>query len=121
MSGVRRSTSSRPSSPAWLPLFLLQLDGGFAFHARFNGAPLSVLDEPPSAYVRRQVRVASFAFERPLQLAQQAGDVFMFGSDYPHPEGLADPVVDFTRATGAEPADHASLWASNAAHLINAS
>ena len=106
---------------AWLPLFLLQLDGGFAFHARFNGAPLTPLDEPPSAYVRRQVRIASFAFERPLQLAQQAGDLFMFGSDYPHPEGLANPVVDFTRATGAPSADHASLWSSNAAYLIHAS
>jgi hypothetical protein len=29
---------------AWLPLFLLQLDGGFAFHARFNGEPLAPLD-----------------------------------------------------------------------------
>jgi predicted TIM-barrel fold metal-dependent hydrolase len=55
-----------------------------------------------------------------LQLAQQVGDVFMFGSDYPHPEGLANPVIDFARATGAPPADHATLWASNAAHLISA-
>lgn len=105
---------------AWVPLFLLQLDGGFAFHARFNGAPLAPLDEPPSAYVRRQVRFASFAFERPQQLAQQAGDIFMFGSDWPHPEGLIDPVADFTRATGAAPTDHSSLWSSNAAYLIHA-
>jgi predicted TIM-barrel fold metal-dependent hydrolase len=103
---------------AWLPLFLLQLDGGFAFHARFNGAPLADLDERPSEYVRRQVRVASFPFERPLDLIRQAGDMFMFGSDYPHPEGLADPVVDFARGSGAPPDDHEALWSANARTLL---
>ncbi|MGZ6999361.1 MAG: amidohydrolase family protein [Acidimicrobiia bacterium] len=105
---------------AWVPLFLLQLDGGFAFHARFNGAPLAPLDEAPSAYVRRQVRVASFGFERPERLSQQAGDMFMFGSDWPHPEGLADPVRDFSRSTGTTPSDASALWRSNAEFLIHA-
>ena len=58
-----------------------------ASRARFNGRPIADLAEPPSAYLRRQIRVASFGFERPAQLARQAGDIFMFGSDYPHPEG----------------------------------
>ncbi len=103
---------------AWVPLFLLQLDGGFSFHAKFNGAPLAPLDEPPSAYVRRQVRVASFGFERPGQLAQQAGDMFMFGSDYPHPEGLARPLDDFRAITRLEPTDADGLYCANAAWLL---
>jgi predicted TIM-barrel fold metal-dependent hydrolase len=105
---------------AWVPLFLLQLDGGFSFHAKFNGAPLADLAEPPSAYIRRQVRVASFGFERPDALARQAGDMFMFGSDYPHPEGLAKPLADYRDATGLEPADADSLYRANAAWLAGA-
>ncbi|HYL52056.1 MAG TPA: amidohydrolase family protein [Acidimicrobiia bacterium] len=102
---------------AWVPMFLLQLDGGFSFHARFNGRPIADLAEPPSAYLRRQMRVASFGFERPAQLARQAGDIFMFGSDYPHPEGLAHPVDDFRTSTGIEPATDDALYRANAAWL----
>lgn len=105
---------------AWVPLFLLQLDGGFSFHAKFNGQPLAQLTEPPSAYIRRQVRVASFAFERPAQLAKQAGEMFMFGSDYPHPEGLAHPLDDFRAGSGLEPADADALYRANAAWLVGA-
>ena len=67
----------------------------------------------------RVVRVASFALERPRQLAQQAGDILMFGSDWRHREGLVDPVTDFTTATGATPTDQAPLWSANAASLIH--
>jgi predicted TIM-barrel fold metal-dependent hydrolase len=79
--------------------------------------PIADLAEPPSAYLRRQMRVASFGFERPAQLARQAGDIFMFGSDYPHPEGLAHPVDDFRTSTGIEPADDDVLYRANAAWL----
>jgi predicted TIM-barrel fold metal-dependent hydrolase len=103
---------------AWVPLFLLQLDGGFSFHERFNGRPLASLDGRPSDEFRRQVRVASFGFERPLRLVEQAGDLFMFGSDYPHPEGLARPVADFTAAAGAGPGQAPSLFGANAAWLL---
>ena len=88
-----------------------------ASRARFNGRPIADLAEPPSAYLRRQMRVASFGFERPAQLARQAGDIFMFGSDYPHPEGLAHPVDDFRTSTGIEPATDDALYRANAAWL----
>src|SRR5947209_18608709 len=88
-----------------------------ASRARFNGRPIADLAEPPSAYLRRQIRVASFGFERPAQLARQAGDIFMFGSDYPHPEGLAHPVDDFRTSTGIEPATDDALYRANAAWL----
>lgn len=45
-------------SAVWVPMFLLTLDGGFDFHATFNGAPLTEMELRPSEYVRRQVRVA---------------------------------------------------------------
>ena len=103
---------------AWVPLFLLALDGGFAFHESFNGEPLTRMDLRPSEYVQSQVRVASFGFERPARLARQAGDIFMFGSDYPHPEGLAQPVPDFVAASGVQPVDAPALFRDNARWLL---
>ncbi|HVM41626.1 MAG TPA: hypothetical protein VM618_12700, partial [Acidimicrobiia bacterium] len=44
-------------SALWVPDFLMYLDGGFAFHANFNGAPLTELSLKPSEFIRRQVRV----------------------------------------------------------------
>jgi hypothetical protein len=103
---------------SWVPQFLFSLDAGFAFHERFNGAPITQLDLTPSDYVRRQVCVASFAFERPARLAQQAGDLFMFGSDYPHPEGVPDPVQEFGRQLGATPDEAPSFFHRNAERLL---
>ena len=40
-------------SAVWVPMFLLTLDGGFDFHATFNGAPLTEMELRPSEYVRR--------------------------------------------------------------------
>lgn len=102
----------------WLPQFLKMLDGGFNFHAQFNGEPLTRMDLKPSEYVQRQVRVASFPFEHSERLASAAGDVFMFGSDFPHPEGLTRPVEDFTAARGDQPADNPAFWSGNAAWLL---
>jgi predicted TIM-barrel fold metal-dependent hydrolase len=106
---------------AWVPQFLLLLDGGFAFHASFNGEPLTRMDDSPSGYIRRQVRVAAFPFERPALLAQQAGDIFMFGSDYPHPEGLAQPIAEMRAACDAGPEDAPRLYRDNAAWLLGLS
>jgi predicted TIM-barrel fold metal-dependent hydrolase len=103
---------------AWMPMFLLTLDGGFGFHESFNGEPLTKMPLRPSEYVQRQVRVASFPFEQPARLARQAGDIFMFGSDYPHPEGLARPLDDYVAATGVQPVDAPGLYEQNARWLL---
>jgi hypothetical protein len=107
-------------SAVWVPLFLLQLDGGFEFHARFNGAPLTELALKPSEYIARQVRVAAFAYEAPDRLIRRAGDLFMFCSDYPHSEGTADPLGDYRRmCPGAgEPTEAPGLFGANAAWLF---
>lgn len=105
---------------AWVPLFLASLDGGFSFHEQFNGRPLAALAMRPSDYFRRQVRVASFGFERPARLAASAGDLFMFGSDWPHPEGLRRPLDDFVAACGESPESAPSLYEANARWLLGA-
>ena len=82
-------------SAVWLPMFLMILDGGVAFHERLHGAKVTELDGPPSEAVRRHVRLAAFSYERPARLAQQCGDLFMSCSDWPHSEGTATPVGDY--------------------------
>jgi hypothetical protein len=90
-------------SAIWVPQFLLVLDAGFDFHARFNGRPLTELDRRPSEYVQEQVRIAAFGYERPDALIRKAGDLFMFCSDWPHAEGAVDPIPDYTAACGLAP------------------
>ena len=66
-------------SAVWVGWFLVLLDGGFDFHARFNGEPLTALELRPSEYIRRQVRVAAFCYEGPRRLVDEVGeDMFMF-------------------------------------------
>lgn len=107
-------------SAIWVPMFLLTLDGGFDFHAKFNGGPLTELPMKPSEYIRRQVRVAAFAYESPDRLARRAGDLFMFCSDYPHSEGTATPLEDYRRMCPAtpDPASAPGLFGGNAAWLL---
>jgi hypothetical protein len=91
-------------SSAWVPSFLLMLDGASDFTARLNGKPVAKLSRRPSEYFLDHVRVSSFSYEDPKQLTAKTGDVFMFCSDYPHSEGTATPLDDYRRMGCEEPA-----------------
>jgi hypothetical protein len=84
-------------SSAWVPQFLMMLDGASAFTAQLNGKPVAKLSRRPSQYFLDHVRVSSFSYENPKQRAKMTGDVFMFCSDYPHSEGTATPLDDYRR------------------------
>ena len=104
---------------AWLVSFLRMIDVTYRFHADYNGLDPDRLPRRPSDYIRRQVRAATFGFELPLQLSEQLGDVLMFGSDYPHAEGLARPLEDFVHAGGPPPGPGVeSLYAGNVSWLL---
>ena len=103
----------------WVPGFLPMLDGGWEFTNRLNGGPVVELDDRPSEYFRRQVRVAAFSYEQPDRLVAQAGDLFMLCSDYPHSEGTDTPRADY-EARGLD-ADSAPAFAhDNCAFLLGA-
>ncbi len=109
-------------SAYWVPAFLRMLDGGCAFYEAFVGDSPTNLPEPPSTYVRNHVRVAAFGFEQPAQLIEATGeDMFMFCSDYPHAEGIADPVDDYRVLAGDVPGRAGEqLWAGNIEWLLRA-
>ena len=79
----------------WVPGFLRTLDQG---HLAFRKSEplLQGLELTPSEFCRRQVRVSLFPYEDAGWLIDQAGrEMFMFASDYPHPEGGRDPIGRF--------------------------
>ena len=57
---------------------------------------LGELSMLPSEYFRRQVRFTPFAGEDVGGLIDQTGpELYLFSSDYPHPEGTRDPIGKF--------------------------
>jgi predicted TIM-barrel fold metal-dependent hydrolase len=78
---------------SWVPHTLAQLDKsrGMGRNGPWIGGPLT---ERPSAIFRRHVRVAPYPEDDVPGLVDQMGgddQVFVFGSDFPHAEGVVAP------------------------------
>jgi predicted TIM-barrel fold metal-dependent hydrolase len=107
-------------SSIWVPQFLLMVDGATEFTSRLNGRPLAELRLRPSEYFARHVRVSSFSYEDPRRLTGRSGDLFMCCSDFPHSEGTATPLADYT-AAGCDPASSPGLFRDNVTFLLGPS
>ena len=85
----------------WVPGFMKTLDyGHYAF--KKSDPLLQALEMAPSEFFKRQVRVSLFPYEDAGWLIDQVGDeVFMFASDWPHPEGGKDPIGRFNAGLDA--------------------
>jgi predicted TIM-barrel fold metal-dependent hydrolase len=109
-------------SAGWVPGYLLHLDGALGFYTAQNGRPLARLALRPSEYFRRQVRVNAFPLEGAANLMALAGaEIFMWGSDYPHAEGMAAPsFAEYERLQPRtlDPAERTALAGGNAAFLL---
>ncbi len=101
----------------WLPHFLARLDHAAARYRRVAGLTLT---EPPSAYVRRQVR-ATFQEDRiGVEARHRIGvEILMWASDYPHSDSTwprSQEVI--ARDLGDVPADERrQILAGNVARL----
>lgn len=79
----------------WVPDFLRQLDYAYASFGKTDKY-LQQLDKKPSEYLRRAVKFTPFPSEDVGLMIRDAGaDLFLFSSDYPHPEGTRDPIGKF--------------------------
>ena len=88
---------------------------------RFTEEPLRRLQAPPSDYVRRHLKFTPFPGEPVGWMIEQAGpELFMFSTDYPHPEGGRDPLAKFAKALAStSPADQERFYAGNLTELLN--
>ena len=78
----------------WVVPWLRRLDLAMSFAK--SEAPLRSLTMAPSDYVRRSMRFTPFPSEPVGWMIEQAGsELFLFSSDYPHPEGTVDPLARF--------------------------
>jgi predicted TIM-barrel fold metal-dependent hydrolase len=81
---------------SWVPGLLRNVDHAFRSFSR-SEPDLKSLPMLPSEYLRRQVRFTPFSFEETAWLIEQCGpELFMFSTDYPHPEGGRRPFERFS-------------------------
>jgi predicted TIM-barrel fold metal-dependent hydrolase len=75
--------------------------------------------EDPIVALKRQVHISPFWEEDLNELADLIGeDRVLFGSDYPHPEGLADPVSYTDELEGASDERVRKIMGGNLARLM---
>jgi predicted TIM-barrel fold metal-dependent hydrolase len=79
----------------WVPDMLRRLDGAWKGWRKTDPV-LGALSVPPSEYIRRAVRFTPFATENAGTIIREGGEeLFLFSSDYPHPEGTKNPIERF--------------------------
>jgi predicted TIM-barrel fold metal-dependent hydrolase len=105
----------------WVVSWLRHLDHAVRSFSRTE-PPLQRLSLRPSEYVERHLKFTPFAGEPVGWMIDQAGpDLFMFSSDYPHPEGTRDPLGRFEAAMeGVDDPARDRFYAGNFAELIGA-
>jgi predicted TIM-barrel fold metal-dependent hydrolase len=83
---------------SWAPSLLSRLDYAAKSFARTEPM-LAELSLKPSEYIRRQVRFTPFPGEDVAEMIAHSGpELYLFSSDYPHPEGTKDPIGKFERS-----------------------
>lgn len=79
-----------------------------------------LFDEHPVEVLKRNIFVHPFHEEDPGGLIEIVGaDNVVFGSDYPHPEGMADPISFVDELDGLPRDDVAKVMGGNLARLMN--
>ena len=88
------------------------------FEHAYSVAP-KAFDEDPVDVFKRNIYVHPFHEEDPIGLVELLGaDRVLFGSDYPHPEGLADPLSFVDELTSLPHEDVAKIMGGNLNHLM---
>jgi uncharacterized protein len=84
----------------WVPEYLRTLDMSQKIFRRTDPG-VAELSLKASDYIRRAVKFTPFPGEDVGRMIKDAGEeLFLFSSDYPHPEGTDDPIGRFERTLG---------------------
>jgi predicted TIM-barrel fold metal-dependent hydrolase len=80
----------------------------------------NVFEEDPVKVFKRNIFVHPFHEEDPVGLVDLIGaDQVLFGSDFPHPEGMADPITFVDDLAGLPPDDVRKVMGGNLARLMH--
>ncbi len=97
---------------AWVRPLLEHMAEAYEKHPR-------LFDEDPIKVFNRNIYVHPFHEEDPVGLVRLLGaDRVVFGSDYPHPEGLADPISFVDELQGLPADDVAKVMGGNLGRLV---
>jgi predicted TIM-barrel fold metal-dependent hydrolase len=97
----------------WVRPLLHDMESAYAFNPRG-------FDEDPVAVFKRNIFVHPFHEENPKGLVELLGaDNVLFGSDYPHPEGMADPITFVDDLAGLPDDAIAKVMGGNLSRLMN--
>ncbi len=84
----------------------------------FASAP-HTFEEDPVEVFKRNIYVHPFHEEDPIGLVDILGaDRVLFGSDYPHPEGMSDPLSFVDELKGLSDTDVAKIMGGNLSRLM---
>lgn len=102
----------------WVPSLLRRLD--IAQSTFVKTEPALDLPLKASDYVHRQLWFTPFPTEPVGWLIEQSGDdLFLFSSDYPHPEGGRDPLARFEASlAGVSPMAQERFYSGNFAEMM---
>jgi predicted TIM-barrel fold metal-dependent hydrolase len=89
------------------------------FHEAYNLQP-QLFEEHPVDVLKRNIWIHPFHEEDPKGLIDLVGvDHVCFGSDYPHAEGMSDPITYIDDLAGLSEADQAKVMGGNLGGLMN--
>jgi len=105
----------------WVVSWLRHLDHAHRAFRRTE-PPLQRLADQPSEYVRRHLKFTPFPGEPVGWMMEAAGpELFMFSTDYPHPEGGKDPLTKFEESlSGVDDAGKRLFYFDNMAEMLGA-
>jgi predicted TIM-barrel fold metal-dependent hydrolase len=97
----------------WVRPLLRDMASAYAFNPH-------LFEEDPVAVFTRNIFVHPFHEDDPVGLCRAIGaDNVLFGSDYPHPEGMADPLSFVDQLDGLSDEDTAKVMGGNLSRLMN--
>ncbi|HJR24757.1 MAG TPA: amidohydrolase family protein [Acidimicrobiales bacterium] len=97
----------------WVRGLLHDLEGAYAFNPQ-------LFAEDPVMVFKRNVFVHPFHEEDPKGLVELLGaENVLFGSDYPHPEGMSDPITFVDDLEGLDHDAIAKVMGGNLSRLMN--
>ncbi len=106
----------------WVPNLMRSLDLSVRAFGRHE-PELEKLTMKPSDYIRRNVRFTPWHFEDAGWLIRECGpELFLFSSDWPHPEGGRDPIEEFGSSlsdSGLGAAEAQAFWHDNFTSLYS--